>query len=88
MRDLTTCELEAQVAEQLPARELMGRPPKGSHSGTSQSQSANVGSGNGNYNGNTAGGNGIANLTISALNGNANGLFNGNGSGVEQLQFS
>jgi hypothetical protein len=99
MRGLTNQELEVELAEQLPARELMGcscyskcQPHHGGQQSggqqTSQSQSANVGSGNGNGNGNTSGGNGIANVTISALNGNGNGSFNGNGVTVNQGQLA
>lgn len=46
MRDLTIHELDAQLAEQLPARELMGCRPQGS------SFTYNQGSGDGNFDGN------------------------------------
>ena len=66
MRELTTLDLEEQLAEQLPARELMSAfilPKIGV-----------IGNGglNGNYNGNTYG------SGISFLNGNLNGDLNGN----------
>jgi hypothetical protein len=58
MRDITLSELELETAEQLPARELMGRSSWG----------GNVT--NGSYNGNTAQ---FGLLNVSALNGNGNG---------------
>jgi hypothetical protein len=81
MRELTIHELDAQVAEQLPARELMGRycgtrsycPHQ--VSGTTVNQ-GNFGSGNYNGNGN---GNGL----ISVLSGNLDG--NGNGNSVNVI---
>jgi hypothetical protein len=60
MRDLTLIELDAELAEQLPARELMGKSGGGG---------CGCGGGdwtNGSYNGNTSHGIGI-------LNGNLNG---------------
>ena len=63
MRDLTTHELDAQLAEQLPARELMGGTC-GCRSGLTYNQ----GSYDGNFNGNGGG----------ILNGNLDGNLNGN----------
>jgi hypothetical protein len=80
MRDLTIHELDAELAEQLPARELMGSwcyshpTPAPSYQGASQT--AVVGSGNGN----TSGGF----ITVSVLNGNGNGNFNSVGQGIVQ----
>jgi hypothetical protein len=66
MRELTTRELDVQLAEQLPARELM------SVFLFSRIVVAGNGNGNGNANGNTL-------FSIaSVLNGNANGNANGN----------
>ena len=53
MHELTTLELDSQLAEQLPARELMGRsycrPSSPSHSSTTVDQTAAAGNGNGNH---------------------------------------
>jgi hypothetical protein len=66
MRELTTLELDVQLAEQLPARELM------SYFAFSKIVVVGNGNGNGNLNGNTA-------FSIaSVLNGNANGNADGN----------
>ena len=66
MRELTTLELDVQLAEQLPARELM------SVFVFSRIVVIGNGDGNGNLNGNTG-------LSIaSVLNGNADGNANGN----------
>jgi hypothetical protein len=65
MRDLTYAELDAQLAEQLPARELMGR----SYSRCGCDGSDNYeGNGNGNYNGNHSAG-----FIVGSGNGNLNG---------------
>lgn len=48
MHELTTHELDAQLAEQLPARELMGRScyrPSPSHGSTNQTAAAGNGNG-------------------------------------------
>jgi len=72
MRELTTRELDMQLAEQLPTRELMG------HSGlrllTTRVETLISGNGNGNGNsdGNTTG------SGISLLNGDLDGDFDGN----------
>jgi hypothetical protein len=66
MRELTPRELDVQLAEQLPARELMGI------FAFSKIVVAQNGNYNGNYNGNTVG------SAISALNGNLNGNLDGN----------
>jgi hypothetical protein len=70
MQRLTHAELDAQLAEQLPARELMGRPPSGGKCGCGGGDWTN-GSYNGNGNGNTGA------ALISAGNGNLNGNLNG-----------
>jgi hypothetical protein len=69
MRDLTFTDIDGQLAEQLPARELMGKP-SGGRCGCGGDWT------NGSYNGNGNGNTGFA--LVSALNGNLNG--NGNGS--------
>jgi hypothetical protein len=82
MRELTMNELDAELAVQLPSRELMGsscgcrsyRQP----SQPSQSNSAAIGNGNGNGNGNSHG-------FLNVLNGNLNGDGNGNGNVVVQV---
>ena len=79
MRDLTTQELNEQLAEQLPARELMGScyrrtPPSGNHTviGNGNSGSGN-GVGNGNHNGNGF----LSGNQLVGGNGNGNGIGNG-----------
>jgi hypothetical protein len=72
MRDLTIHELEAQMAEQLPARELMGHC--GNRGGNSTR--VNVGSYDGNGNGN--GDNNFGLIAIQA-DGDGNGNFDGLG---------
>jgi hypothetical protein len=69
MRELTTRELDMQLAEQLPARELMGTLRWLTRIGALIS-----GNGNGNGNGNTTGSGRI----ISFLNGDLNGNLDGN----------
>jgi hypothetical protein len=68
MRELTTRELDMQLAEQLPARELMG--------GLFSRFSSISGNGNGNGNGNTTGYG--SSTIVSFLNGNLDGNLNGN----------
>jgi hypothetical protein len=64
MRELTTYELDAELAEQLPARELMGR-----NCGCSSSFTYNQGSYDGNFDGS---GNGLVGIAV------ANGSLDGN----------
>lgn len=77
MRDLTIDELDGQLAEQLPARELMGAArycgcyPSHGTTFTWQSNSANIGNGNGN-----------GNESFGLLN--LNGVGNGDGNVVLQ----
>jgi len=84
MRDLTLQEMDQQLAEQLPARELMGgccrqkctyQPAPHRHDGVTVIASPGNGNGQGNGNGN---GNGFAsgNQLIGG-NGNGNGIANG-----------
>jgi hypothetical protein len=68
MRDLTFNEIDEQLAEQLPSRELMGS--SGCRSSCC-SQSSNTGS----YDGN---GNGNGNRGFIVIAGNGNGNFDGN----------
>jgi len=72
MRELTTRELDVQLAEQLPPRELMG-----AFLSRLQTIISHNGSGNGNGNGNSFG------SGTSFLNGNFNGNFNGNSLVIE-----
>ena len=77
MRELTILELDAQLAEQLPARELMGRycGPTRSYCPHQVSQTTNVFQGNvGSGNGN---GNHDGNGLIPIASGNLDGNFNG-----------
>jgi hypothetical protein len=64
MRELTLREIDDQLAEQLPSRELMGSSCCRSSSGFTYNQ------GNGNGNGNTTWQNGLVNVSA---NGNGNG---------------
>jgi hypothetical protein len=73
MRELTTLELDVQLAEQLPARELMGALILRRLLTTI----AHNGNGNGNGNGNSFG------SGLSVLNGNLNGDLNGNSLVIE-----
>ena len=81
MRELTFQELDEQVAEQLPARELMGgcykRPaPSGSTHvaiGTGNTGGNGNGVGNGNNNGNGF----LSGNQLIGGNGNGNGIANG-----------
>jgi hypothetical protein len=83
MRDLTLQEMDQQLAEQLPARELMGGSCKQrctyehrSPGGTTVVASPGNGNGQGNGNGN---GNGfVSGNQLIGGNGNGNGLGNGN----------
>ena len=68
MRDLTFTELDTEIAEQLPARELMGKGWGGCGCGGGDSTS--VHQWNGSANGNTGGGDG---LNVGILNGNLSG---------------
>lgn len=77
MRELTMHELDAQLAVELPARELMGSCAYGGRSYRQPSQTQVVGSGNGNGNGNSYG-------LLNVLNGNLNGNLNGDGNIVVQ----
>jgi hypothetical protein len=70
MRELTMHELDAELAEQLPARELMG------HSGTKVFFSP--GNGNGQGNGNHNGNGWFSGNQLVGGNGNGNGALNGN----------
>jgi hypothetical protein len=63
MRDLTFTELDTEIAEQLPARELMGKGWCGCGGGDSFNQW------NGSANGNTGGGG----FNVGILNGNLSG---------------
>jgi hypothetical protein len=73
MRELTIHDLDAELAEQLPARELMGRSCGGSQSFCPHQTETNIGSyGSGNYDGN-GNGNGFLNVGSGDLNGNLNG---------------
>jgi len=74
MREVTMHELDAQLAEQLPARELMG-----SHGGTKVIFSP--GNGNGQGNGNHNGNGWFSGNQLVGGNGNGNGV--GNGSYIE-----
>ncbi|HEY2317894.1 MAG TPA: hypothetical protein VGH67_06310 [Solirubrobacteraceae bacterium] len=79
MRELTMHELDAQLAVQLPTRELMGSSCGcKSYRQPSQSNSAAIGNANGNGNGNS---NGFLNV----LNGNLNGNANGDGNVVVEV---
>jgi hypothetical protein len=69
MQHLTYADLDGQLAEQLPARELMGKPNGGTHCGCGGDWT------NGSYNGNGNGNTGAA--LISVGNGNLNGNLNG-----------
>ena len=62
MRDLTFTELDTEIAEQLPARELMGKGWGGCGCGGSDGASQ--------WNGNTGGGDGF---NVGILNGNLSG---------------
>ena len=66
MRDLTFTELDTEIAEQLPARELMGKGWGGCGCGGSDGTSQ----WNGSANGNTGGGDGF---NVGILNGNLSG---------------
>jgi hypothetical protein len=72
MHELTTYELDAQLAEQLPARELMGRsycrPSSPSHGSTTTDQTAAAGNGNGDVGLVNVSGNSIALFGSSAGN--------------------
>jgi hypothetical protein len=78
VRELTTYELDGELAEQLPARELMGACPH--RSGNRASANANGGNGG---NGGNATQVGLVNANVQAniLDGgnNSNGVYGGNG---------
>lgn len=79
MRELTMQELDAQLAVQLPTRELMGSTCGcRSYRQPSQSNSAAIGNANGNGNGNSQG-------LLNVLNGNLNGVGNGDGNVVVEV---
>jgi hypothetical protein len=81
MRELTMHELDAQLAVQLPTRELMGSSCGcKSYRQPSQSNSAAIGNANGNGNGN-----GNSNGLLNVLNGNLNGNANGDGNVVVEV---
>jgi hypothetical protein len=73
MRDLTFNEIDDQLAEQLPSRELMGSSGCRSSYCSQQSSTVNQGS----YDGN---GNGNGNEGFIVIAGNGNGNFNGENS--------
>jgi hypothetical protein len=87
MRDLTMHELDAQLAEQLPARELMGvNVIRGSFNHVGNGNGTDSGNGVGNHSPGTANhsGNGVGNDSwggssssngISSTNGNGNGVI-------------
>lgn len=79
MRDLTFTELDTEIAEQLPARELMGKGWGGCGCGGGDSTS--VHQYNGSANGNTGGGG----FNVGILNGNLSGnnvaILGGGGQG-------
>ena len=79
MRELTMDELQAQLAVQLPTRELMGSCCGcRSYRQPGQSNTATIGNGNGNGNGDSHG-------FINVLNGNLDGDGNGDGNVVIQV---
>jgi hypothetical protein len=81
MRDLTLHEMDEQLAEQLPARELMGGCYKRPAPSCNQGQTATSGgNGNGFGNGNHDGNGFLSGNQLIGGNGNGNGI--GNGSSV------
>jgi hypothetical protein len=68
MRDLTFTELDMEIAEQLPARELMGKGWCGGGGGCGGDSTTQW---NGSANGNTGGG--CGGLNVGILNGNLSG---------------
>jgi hypothetical protein len=72
MRELTMLELEAQLAEQLPARELMGARPSqcGCQGGPTYNQGSYDGNGNGDFDSNFG-------LIAVQVDGNGNGDLDG-----------
>ena len=81
MRDLTFRELDEQVGEQLPARELMGgcyrRPAPSCHQDSRPGFSYTNGNGNGEGNGNHNGNGFLSGNQLVGGNGNGNGIGNG-----------
>jgi hypothetical protein len=85
MRDLTLHEMDQQLAEQLPARELMGGccrqkctyHPEPTHNGGGTTVIASPGNGNGQGNGNGNGNGFVSGNQLIGGNGNGNGIANG-----------
>ena len=83
MREVTMHELDAQLAEQLPARELMGGCPRQKCSYQSHNQDGGTkvifspGNGNGQGNGNHNGNGFLSGNQVVGGNGNGNGIANG-----------